>query len=929
MKRLFLLICSALVATLSWAQGMPVNGETYYIYNDNANPFYFYNNDGTLALNGSFEAGSPAYLWTAIETGEGTFTLQSNSDATCYLGFKKMENTPFEWTISTEKANAEGNVTLFGKYSDGRNLYFVIKNTGQFDQASGTFNKASGAYSSDFCFVKYEAPNPNARTISITCNLAQARGRFTLQGNTKTGNCTLNYVPTDATVIEPLTGEAGNAAYRFDGFYSDDQNLGTEVDVNTLTVTSLEARFSLDIFSQTYGEKWLRFGTVEDANSAARSSGNDTPMHTTLDVGSEAYLWCFVGTADDYTIYNRAMGPEVALAADGTENGTPVYFTTLDQASHWTLLDTYATADSGAGYVITLQGVTDQGINCYGGKTGFPIKFWRASGDGTHWNFERVVERTITYRLTGTNPYPETNTRVAYIDVLYGGTTAHMSLTNENDGSQNTLFLPTNEQVTVRENVRYHGYQLQDVEYGEDGNITVNIYADPENKYQYLFYSNSPEGHPYRIPAIMCTRKGTLLAINDYRPGGSDIGYGEVDIMLRRSYDNGETWTAPQILLDGVPAQHNTYPYFGYGYGDAAVVADRESDEVLLICVSGKVPYPSATSGWSPCVARLRSHDGGETWGEPEDITSQFFGTEGALLTDSQNGIDCYGGFFGSGKILQSRMVKKGNYYRLYAAMLCRGTNVKGAYVVYSDDFGQTWNLLSPNTVQAASGSDEPKVEELPNGNILLSCRKSYGRYFNVFKFDDDTWTSGTWGNALQSNQQEGGISVGANSCNGEILIVYGKRADGQYPNNIYPIALQSLPWGSGRSNVGLWWKPLSYNTTYNYTSELISRNWTQGLEVSTKGSAYSTMCLQADNRIGFFYEEEPNSYCMVYVPLTLEEITNGQYRAYDPKEDGIISLADDSDAAPTAIYTLSGQRVSKAEKPGIYVMGGRKVLVR
>lgn len=924
MKKLFMLIFTVTATILCRAQGMPEDGGTYYIYCDNDQPQYFFNETGYLSVSNTCSEGSPAYLWNVTKSGDA-YILQSASDSNCYFGFKGMVDHPYEWTISSDKAFVSGNVTLFGAYN-GRNIYMVMKNTGAFDQATGVFNKETTDFSSDYCFVPYQK---EGIPINIECNLPQARGVFTLEGGgTKRGDCTFYYVAGAAETVR-LSGTSDNAAYQFKGFYLNGENLGKVVNVDGLGSVTLQAIFSLDIFSQSYGEKWIRFGTAEDANSAARSNGNDTPMHTRLDISDEAYLWCFVGNANDYVIYNRAMGRDVALTADGTADGDATYFTSAGQARHWILLDTYETASSGAGYVITLSGTESQGINSYGGATGWPIKFWRASGAGTHWNFERVSERNVTYRLTGTNPYPGTNTKVADFDVTYGSTTFRKSLTNRNEVQQDVLFLPSNDQVVIRETEHYRGYILDGMEYQDDGNIVVNIQADPDNKYQYLYYSNSPEGYPYRIPAIVNTRNNVLLAINDYRPGGSDIGYGEVDIMLRRSFDNGRTWDAPRCIADGIPSSATSYPYFGYGYGDAAVVADRGSDEVLLLCVGGRVPYPSATASSRPCVTRMRSHDGGETWTTPENITAQFFGSEGALLTDSSRDIDCYGGFFGSGKILQSRIIKRGDYYRLYGAMLCRGKNVAGAYVFYSDDFGQTWNLLSPNTVEAIPGSDEPKVEELPNGNIALSGRKSYGRYFNVFHFDDETFTTGSWGNALQSNQQENGISVGSNSCNGELLIVYGKRADGQYPNNVYPIALQSIPWGNDRSNVGIWWKPLSFNTTYNYTSELFSRNWNQGLQVSDRSSAYSTMCVQGDNRIAFFYEEGPNAYCMVYVPLTLEEITNGQYRMYDPS-DGIMDIEgfEPVQQAP-ATYDLSGRRVSHVIQPGIYIRGGKKFTVK
>lgn len=69
-----------------------------------------------------------------------------------------------------------------------------------------------------------------------------------------------------------------------------------------------------------------------------------------------------------------------------------------------------------------------------------------------------------------------------------------------------------------------------------------------------------------------------------------------------------------------------------------------------------------------------------------------------------------------------------------------------------------------------------------------------------------------------------------------------------------------------------------------DYTPTTFAQNWTKGLEVSAMGSAYSTMILQADGNFGFFYEELPGdnyAYCMVYVPLSLEEMTNGAYSLY------------------------------------------------
>ena len=50
-------------------------------------------------------------------------------------------------------------------------------------------------------------------------------------------------------------------------------------------------------------------------------------------------------------------------------------------------------------------------------------------------------------------------------------------------------------------------------------------------------------------------------------------------------------------------------------------------------------------------------------------------------------------------------------------------------------------------------------------------------------------------------------------------------------------------------------------------------------MQISDRLSAYSTMILQNDGKIGFLFEEEPNDYCIVYTSLSIEEVTNGLYK--------------------------------------------------
>ena len=168
---------------------------------------------------------------------------------------------------------------------------------------------------------------------------------------------------------------------------------------------------------------------------------------------------------------------------------------------------------------------------------------------------------------------------------------------------------------------------------------------------------------PYRIPAIAKTKSGQLLAVTDYRHCLSDIGFGRVDLHQRISRNNGRTWGPEQTIVEGSGVEASPQ----CGYGDAAIVADRQSQEVLLLCVCGQTPYFKATRDNPNRVARLRSHDGGRTWSAPEEITDQIY----SLFDQSALG-PVQSLFVGSGKICQSRIVKAGKYYRIYAALCAR-----------------------------------------------------------------------------------------------------------------------------------------------------------------------------------------------------------------------------------------------------------------
>src|SRR5690242_896353 len=55
--------------------------------------------------------------------------------------------------------------------------------------------------------------------------------------------------------------------------------------------------------------------------------------------------------------------------------------------------------------------------------------------------------------------------------------------------------------------------------------------------------------HTYRIPALIATKKGTLLAFCEGRKN-SAADSGDIDLLLRRSFDSGKTWGPVQTIAD-------------------------------------------------------------------------------------------------------------------------------------------------------------------------------------------------------------------------------------------------------------------------------------------------------------------------------------------------------------------------------------------
>lgn len=464
------------------------------------------------------------------------------------------------------------------------------------------------------------------------------------------------------------------------------------------------------------------------------------------------------------------------------------------------------------------------------------------------------------------------------IDVVAGGKTYTISSTDQHVSVQGV-------------NERTATFNLKGGNYGcvfKNFKVLVAESDEAPEPRSEIFITDATRTVVNRIPAIATAHNGHVIAVADYRYSGADIGMssgadGKIDLRYSISTDNGQTWSDIKTLAaaKGYAYGQATGDSLNAAFGDPCIVADRESDRVLVMSCSGMVSFPNGTRTNHQGIARIYSEDNGATWGAATNIAESIYGQ-----FDKRTDGPVRAMFVGSGKISQSHIIKVGDYYRLYCAVLVKlgdGSNVN--FVLYSDDFGGSWTVLGDvNESPIPGGGDEPKADELPDGSVIISSRTTGGRYFNIYNYTDSKSAEGYWSTSEFSGSSNSGTTAQGNSCNGEIMFVPAVRnSDGK---SMF-LALQSVPFGpGGRNNVGIYYKGLETPADYA-TPAAIAANWEGRHQASSIGSAYSTMTWQADNTVGFLFEESTygRDYTIVYKNYTLETITGGKY-SFDADSD-------------------------------------------
>ena len=354
----------------------------------------------------------------------------------------------------------------------------------------------------------------------------------------------------------------------------------------------------------------------------------------------------------------------------------------------------------------------------------------------------------------------------------------------------------------------------------------------------------------YRIPALVVTTNGTLLAFADRRYNNRNDLPNRIEVEVTRSTNNGTNWSK-RIRVTPASVDNNS------GYGDTASVVVRNSNTVLAIAASHVGFFYSKPN--NPIRIQLfRSSDEGLTW-QHEDITSQIYGPqckdavrskwEGAFVS-SGNGVQ-----LSTGRILFVLNVFESS---------SRAYNQIKNYVMYSDDGGYTWNV-SKNAPKNAGGGNEAKIVELADGRLLMSARPIAGNK-RMHAYSSDRGE--TWGDATQQ------VDITAAGSNGD-MIYYTSIKNVWDTNRIIhfiPTATTTVT-GEGQYNgrVG----PANPYFYYSYDD---GKTFIKGPQVKVgQQSGYSSLAVLHDGSIGVLYEDKSWGGPIKFMRVNFEWLTRGK----------------------------------------------------
>ena len=383
------------------------------------------------------------------------------------------------------------------------------------------------------------------------------------------------------------------------------------------------------------------------------------------------------------------------------------------------------------------------------------------------------------------------------------------------------------------------------------------------NVHSYPFLPRDNGSRVYRIPAMIVAEDGSIVVAADKRyQSHTDIGNGGhvIDIVVRRSTDGGKTWSAPVTIAKGEGSTASGGDDKRCGFGDPSLVKGKDG-KLYCLFAAGNEGYFYGQKGMCMSV----STDNGVTWSSGEGnppVDLYWSGAIKNVATAGAAGFGLYDYFVTSGRglyIPEDDILM----YLIPAQTMTSATEHTGDsqdYIFYSRDGGESWYFSETPMVQ---GGDEAKIIQMNDGSLFGSIRKGGPRRFNTATYtknDDGKTLSFNFGTQWENNQ------LYQSSQNNQDIFYYQRETT----EGKTDVIIHSITTGN------------HVNFKLYYSTDK-GANWTEFLNVQTKGTRYVTMDKNpANGSLYLLFEDQSLNSAGGYTdynhyPLNFIEITRDQ----------------------------------------------------
>lgn len=362
---------------------------------------------------------------------------------------------------------------------------------------------------------------------------------------------------------------------------------------------------------------------------------------------------------------------------------------------------------------------------------------------------------------------------------------------------------------------------------------TVTLAGQPNPLRPVAVFANGQDGYAcFRIPAIVRATNGDLLAFAEGRVESCSDSTHTVRAVLRRSRDNGQTWTPLQVIgrhvVDGDErAAQNVSP---------VVEATTRRVIVLYNGLAGSEWELARGEGRSH-IYQVTSDDHGVTWSAPVDVSAQVHRPEPPDRWQVQRPT--------LGHAIQLRHPARSGRL-LHAGMFSyadKSVFASRNYLFWSDDGGANWQI---GGVVPRDGLNEATLVELENGDVLINSRA----------YDDE--------------RPAGRRAVTTAHFDGDDVRFEPTQLDPALVDSAVQASTLRLSWADEGASRILFANPAHPQARLGLTVRMSTddgQTWPVARVVDPGPSAYSDMVVQADGRVGVLYERG-NQGGIVYVSL-------------------------------------------------------------